>query len=76
MHVINSNGQRETVRFDRISERLEKLSFGLNRDFVDTFLLSKKVVEGLYDGVTTEELDNLAAETAATMVTRHPDWGK
>ena len=76
MHVINSTGQRETVRFDRISERLESLSFGLNRDFVDTFALSKKVVEGLYDGVTTEELDNLAAETAAAMVTHHPDWGK
>jgi len=76
MQVVNSAGKRETVRFDKISERLDKLCYGLDRQFVDPFLLAQKVVEGLYDGVTTKELDELAAQTAASKVSFHPDWGK
>jgi ribonucleoside-diphosphate reductase alpha subunit len=76
MLVVKRDGTRETVKFDEITERIENLCFGLNRSFVDPIILSKKVIDGLFDGVTTEQLDELAAETAAMMVMQHPDYGK
>ncbi len=74
MDVIKRNGRRESVKFDKITARIQKLSYGLDRDHIDASLVAFKVIEGLYDGVTTSELDNLAAEVAATMTTRHPDY--
>jgi ribonucleoside-diphosphate reductase alpha chain len=59
--------------FDKITARVRKLCYGLN-DLVDPVKVAMRVIEGLYDGVTTSELDNLAAETAATMTTTHPDY--
>jgi ribonucleotide reductase alpha subunit len=47
----------------------------LNVDIVDPVIIAQKVVQGVYPGVRTEELDNLAAETAAYMSTVHPDYG-
>lgn len=60
--------------FDKITARINKLSYGLDTNFVDPIKISKKVIEGVYDGVTTTELDNLAAETAASMTPVHPDY--
>lgn len=74
MQVIKRSGQREEVSFDKITARLRKMSYGLDTGFVNIIEVSKKVIMGLYDGVTTVELDNLAAETAATMATIHPDY--
>jgi ribonucleoside-diphosphate reductase alpha subunit len=74
MQVIKRSGKREEVSFDKITARLRKLSYGLDTTFVNFIEVSKKVIMGLYDGVTTVELDNLAAETAATMATIHPDY--
>ncbi|MFN7325757.1 MAG: ribonucleoside-diphosphate reductase subunit alpha [Chitinophagales bacterium] len=74
MQVIKRSGRREDVSFDKITARLRKLSYGLDPQFVSIHEISKKVIMGLYDGVTTVELDNLAAETAATMATIHPDY--
>ncbi len=76
MLVIKRDGRRESVKFDKITARIEKLCLGLNEDFVKPVEIAKKVIDGLYDGVTTVELDNLAAEIAATMTTRHPDFAK
>ncbi len=76
MLVIKRDGRRESVKFDKITARIEKLCDGLNADFVKPVEIAKKVIDGLYDGVTTIELDNLAAEIAATMTTRHPDFAK
>ncbi len=76
MLVIKRDGRRESVKFDKITARIEKLCDGLNRDFVEPVEIAKKVIDGLYDGVTTIELDHLAAEVAATMTTRHPDFAK
>lgn len=73
MQVIKRNGKREDVSFDKITARVKKLVYGLS-DHVNPIKISMKVIEGLYDGVTTSELDNLAAETAATMATIHPDY--
>jgi ribonucleoside-diphosphate reductase alpha subunit len=74
MQVIKRSGQREEVSFDKITARLRKLTYGLDTNYVNLFEVSKKVIIGLYDGVPTTELDNLAAETAATMATVHPDY--
>ncbi len=74
MQVIKRSGAREAVSFDKITARVKKLCYGLNSTYIEPIDIAKKVIQGLYDGVTTTELDNLAAETAATMTTRHPDY--
>ncbi len=75
MDVVKRNGRREPVMFDKITSRVRKMCYGLNK-LVDPIKISMRVIEGLYDGVTTSELDNLAAEIAATMTTTHPDYAK
>ncbi|MCY7349781.1 MAG: ribonucleoside-diphosphate reductase subunit alpha [Cytophagaceae bacterium] len=74
MYVIKRDGRRESVKFDKITARIEKLCYGLDPNFVQPVEVAMKVVAGIYDGVSTAELDNLAAETAASMTTRHPDY--
>jgi ribonucleoside-diphosphate reductase alpha chain len=74
MFVVKRNGKKESVKFDKITARVEKLCYGLDRRFVNSIDVAKKVIEGLYDGVTTTELDNLAAETAASLTVKHPDY--
>ena len=74
MFVVKRNGKRESVKFDKITARIEKLCYGLDRRYVNSIDVAKKVIEGLYDGVTTTELDNLAAETAASLTVKHPDY--
>ncbi|XP_013405225.1 ribonucleoside-diphosphate reductase large subunit [Lingula anatina] len=74
MYVSKRGGREEKVHFDKITSRISKLCYGLNPDFVDPTAITLKVISGLYPGVTTVELDNLAAETAATMTVKHPDY--
>jgi len=74
MQVIKRDGHKEDVSFDKITARLRKMTYGLDTNYVNLIEVSQKVIMGLYDGVTTVELDNLAAETAATMATIHPDY--
>ncbi|HEY6902631.1 MAG TPA: ribonucleoside-diphosphate reductase subunit alpha [Puia sp.] len=74
MFVIKRIGKQESVKFDKITARIEKLCYGLDRRFVNSIDVAKKVIEGIYDGVTTTELDNLAAETAASLTVKHPDY--
>jgi len=73
MQVVKRSGKKENVSFDKITARVKKLCYGLNQRYVDPIEISRRVIQGLYDGVSTTELDNLAAETAATMATQHPD---
>lgn len=75
MYVIKRDGHKEPVMFDKITARVRKLCYGLN-DLVDPVKVTMRVIEGLYDGVSTYELDNLAAEIAATMTISHPDYAK
>jgi len=74
MLVIKRDQRKESVKFDKITARIEKLSYGLNTKYVKTIEIAKKVIDGIYDGVSTQELDELAAETAATLTTKHPDY--
>lgn len=73
MYVVKRDGRKESVKFDKITARIKKLCYGLN-PIVEPTQVAIKVIDGLYDGVTTSELDNLAAEVAATNTTRHPDY--
>lgn len=73
MYVIKRTGRRESVKFDKVTARIEKLSYKLS-NLVSPIDVAKKVIEGIYEGVHTTELDNLAAETAASLTTKHPDY--
>lgn len=75
MYVLKRNGRKEPMMFDKITARVRKLCYGLN-ELVDPIKVAMRVIDGLYDGVTTSELDNLAAEQAATMTTAHPDYAR
>jgi ribonucleoside-diphosphate reductase alpha chain len=74
MLVIKRDGRRESVRFDKITSRIENLCYELDPKFIQPIEVAKKVIDGLYDGVTTSELDNLAAEVCASLTVRHPDY--
>jgi len=74
MYVITRSGEKEPIKFDKITERIEQLCFDLDRSFIDPMKIAKKVIEGIYDGITTKELDQLAAETAAYLSTQHPQY--
>lgn len=75
MYVVKRDGHKEPVMFDKITERIKKMCYGLN-PIVDPVKVAMRVIEGLYDGVSTSELDNLAAETAAAMTVTHPDYAQ
>ena len=72
-YVIKRSGKKETVKFDKVTARIQKLSYGLS-SIVNVIDVAKKTIEGIYEGVQTTELDNLAAEVAASMTTSHPDY--
>lgn len=74
MYVVKRNGKQETVHFDKITARLKKLSYGLSSDHCDPVLVAQKACAGVYKGVTTSQLDELAAETSAAMTANHPDY--
>ncbi|GJV89843.1 ribonucleoside-diphosphate reductase large subunit [Tanacetum coccineum] len=74
MYVVKRDGRQETVHFDKITARLKKLSYGLSIDHCDPVLVSQKVCAGVYKGVTTSQLDELAAETSAALTANHPDY--
>eukprot|EP00586_Coscinodiscus_wailesii_P020087 CAMPEP_0172494324 /NCGR_PEP_ID=MMETSP1066-20121228/45223_1 /TAXON_ID=671091 /ORGANISM="Coscinodiscus wailesii, Strain CCMP2513" /LENGTH=802 /DNA_ID=CAMNT_0013265213 /DNA_START=76 /DNA_END=2484 /DNA_ORIENTATION=+ len=72
--VLKRNGKKESVHFDKITSRVSKLCYGLDPKFVDPVIISQKVIQGVYPGVTTVQLDELAAQTAASFATQHPDF--
>lgn len=74
MFVFKRDGKKEVVHFDKITSRINKLCYGLDPEHVDAAVISQKVVQGVYPGVTTVELDELAAQTAASMATQHPEY--
>ena len=75
MYVVKRSGEKEEVRFDKITERIKKLCYGLDPKFIDPIEIAKKVIERLYPGVTTTELDNQSAEIANYSISKHPDYG-
>jgi ribonucleoside-diphosphate reductase alpha chain len=76
MKVLKRDGTLEEMRYDKITKRISAICDDLNMDYVDPTFITLKVTSGIYDGISTTELDVLAAETAAAMVTTHPDYAK
>lgn len=74
MYVIKRSGRKEEVKFDKVTARVQRLCYGLDMRYIDYSQVAKKVIEGIYDGVSTCELDHLAAEVAASLTTHHPDY--
>lgn len=74
MYVVKRDGRRENVHFDKVTSRIAKLCYGLDPQHVDATIITQKVIQGIYPGVTTIELDELAAQTSASLATRHPDF--
>lgn len=74
MKVLKRDGHLETLRLDKITNRIKKQTYGLDTDFVDSMEVATKVVAGIYDGISSNELDTLAAETAAALTYVHPDY--
>lgn len=73
MYVVKRDGRQESVKFDKITARIIKMCYGLD-PLVSPEAVAMKVIEGLFDGVSTTELDNLAAEVAAAKTIDHPDY--
>lgn len=76
MFVTTRSGKREPVQFDKITHRIAQLSYGLDTSYVDAIEVAKRTINGLFDGITTEELDNLSAEVSAYMTSTHPDYAR
>lgn len=74
MYVVKRDGRRESVKFDKITSRIDRLCYNLDTNYVDAITVAKQVIDGIYDGITTSQLDNLAAETAAQLTVKHPDY--
>jgi ribonucleoside-diphosphate reductase alpha chain len=76
MKVKKRDGSFEEMRYDKITRRINVFCDDLNLEYVDPTYVTLKVTQGIYDGIPTNELDILAAETAASMTPTHPDYAK
>ena len=76
MYVSTRSGKREPVQFDKITHRISQLTYGLDPKYVDAIQVAKRTINGLFDGITTVELDNLSAEVSAYMTSVHPDYAR
>ena len=74
MKVKTRSGKLENISFDKITNRIQNLVVGLNDNYVDPVIVAQKTIEGMYDGITTQELDVLSAETCAYLSSTHPDY--
>jgi ribonucleoside-diphosphate reductase alpha chain len=76
MFVHTRSGKKEPVQFDKITHRISQLTYNLDPKYVDSMQIAKRTINGLFDGITTEELDNLSAEVSAYMTSVHPDYAR
>ncbi|MFA7614615.1 MAG: ribonucleotide reductase N-terminal alpha domain-containing protein, partial [Candidatus Caldatribacteriota bacterium] len=76
MFVTTRSGKREPVQFDKITHRIAQLTYGLDTKYVDAIEVARRTINGLFDGISTEELDNLSAEVSAYMTSTHPDYAR
>lgn len=74
MKITKRNGKKENIKFDKVLARIKKQTYGLDSKFIEPVEVAQKVISGLYDGVTSKEVDALASETAASMTVKHPDY--
>merc|ERR1719409_1300293 len=74
MYIVKRDGQHQDVKFDNITRRIRVVADGLDPKYVDPIPITQKVIEGFYSGISTAEIDKLAAETCAYMSQKHPDF--
>jgi len=74
MQVIKRNGSSEDISFDKILRRVKSIGNEANLTLNYTQFVMR-VIDQLHDGITTHQIDELAAEQCATLVTTHPDYG-
>jgi len=74
MYVLKRDGRKQEVKFDKITSRIQRLCYGLDMGHIDPVQIALKVIEGIYDGVLTSELDSLASEVAGALTAKHPDY--
>lgn len=76
MYVQTRSGKREPVQFDKITHRISQLTYGLDAKYVDSMTVAQRTINGLFDGISTDQLDNLSAEVSAYMTSVHPDYAR
>ncbi len=76
MFVQTRSGKREPVQFDKITHRISQLTYGLDAKYVDSMTVAQRTINGLFDGISTDQLDNLSAEVSAYMTSVHPDYAR
>jgi ribonucleoside-diphosphate reductase alpha subunit len=76
MEVIKRNNQREKVSFDKITLRISKLCEEINSNVLNPIKIAQETINGLFDGISTQQLDLLSADICASKIQQHPDWGK
>ena len=76
MEVIKRNGRREPIHFDKITSRIRYMCYGLDTNYIDASRIAQQVIQGIYDGVTTEQLDELTSEICGSLIAEHPDYNK
>ena len=64
------DNRKERVQFDKITARVSRLCYGLDAEHVDAAAITQKVISGVYQGVTTVELDNLVRISSLTRTRR------
>jgi ribonucleoside-diphosphate reductase alpha chain len=76
MFVIKRDGLKEAIKFDKISNRIQKLLTEFGIETVDPATITLKIASRIFSGITTTELDNLASQICMQMITETPDYGK
>lgn len=76
MYVHTRSGKKEPVQFDKITHRISQLTYGLDAKYVDSMTVAQRTINGLFDGISTDQLDNLSAEVSAYMTSVHPDYAR
>jgi ribonucleoside-diphosphate reductase alpha chain len=74
MHVTKRDGSLQPVDVSKIVRAIERCVDNLDR--VDPLRVATRTINGLYDGATTRELDELAIRTAASLITEEPQYSK
>lgn len=74
MLVTKRDGTEEEVSYDKITNRLKKLMWGIDENTLNLLNITKKIINGIYNKIHTEELDILSAEICANLITEHPNY--
>jgi ribonucleoside-diphosphate reductase alpha chain len=75
MQIVKRDGRREPIDFDRMVDFVSRYAYQLDTDYINPNQVAKRAFEGAFDGITIVDLIQLTVETAASMTSKHPDYG-